>query len=64
MMCSYAFLDSDALEVVRTVEKETGRTVLAYDCFVPEEVSQDEIQKIQDAEKKLCRTLMAVKTGH
>lgn len=64
MMCSYAFLDNLALEVVKTVEEETGKTVLAYDCFEPEEVSQEGIEKIKDAEKKLCRTLIAVKTGH
>lgn len=64
MMCSFATLDHEALEVVKTVEKETGRTLLAYDCFAPEAVSQEEIEKIRDAEKKLCRTLMAVKTEH
>jgi hypothetical protein len=64
MMCSFASLDKASLDVVKTLEKDTGRTVLAYDCFVPEKISDDEVGKIQDAEKKLCRTLVAVKTDH
>ncbi len=64
MMCSFASLDNDALNIVQKLEKETGRTILAYDCFVPEEVSEEEIGKIRKAEKELCRTLIAVKTGY
>ncbi len=64
MMCSFARLDNEALEMVKSVESETGRTILAYDCFAPAEISEDEVHKIMEAEKKLCRTLMAVKTEH
>ncbi len=64
MMCSFATLDESALDVVQTVEHETGRTLLAYDCFVPEMIDKEEVEKIQAAEKKLCRTLIAVKAAH
>jgi hypothetical protein len=64
MMCSFAILDEAALQVVKRVEKETGETVLAYDCFSPNTISEDKIGKIQAAEKELCRTLMAIKTEH
>ncbi len=64
MVCSFAALDDSALEVVKSVESETGRTILAYDCFAPEELREEEVHKIREAEKKLCRTLVAVKAGH
>ncbi len=64
MMCSFATLDEGALDVVKAVEHETGRTLLAYDCFVPETIDKEEVEKIRAAEKKLCRTLVAVKTAH
>ncbi len=64
MMCSFATLEEKSLDVVRAVEKETGRTLLAYDCFVPDTIGAEEIEKIQAAEKELCRTLIAVKTEH
>jgi len=64
MVCSFAILDEKALDVVRTVEDETGRTLLAYDCFVPEAISEEEVEKIKAAEKKSCRTLVAIKTEH
>lgn len=64
MMCSFATLDKASLEVVKTLEKDTGRIVLAYDCFSHEAISEEEVGKIQDAEKKLCRTLVAVKSEH
>jgi len=63
-MCSFATLDKASLDVVKTLEKDTGRTVLAYDCFAHEAISEEEVEKIQDAEKKLCRTLVAVKSEH
>ncbi len=64
MMCSFATLDHEALQIVKNVESETGRTILAYDCFAPAEISEDEVRKIMEAEKRLCRTLMAVKSAH
>ena len=64
MMCSFAILDGRALDVVKGVENETGRTILAYDCFEAEAIDEEEVRKITEAEKKLCRTLVAVKTGH
>lgn len=64
MMCSFATLDYEALGIVKSVESETGNTILAYDCFVPAKIGEKEVGKIQEAEKKLCRTLMAVKTEH
>ncbi|MGB6066465.1 MAG: hypothetical protein WBG50_16810 [Desulfomonilaceae bacterium] len=64
MMCSFATLDDNGLGIVQGVEKETGRTILAYDCFAPEAISEEEVRKINEAEKKLCRTLLAVKAAH
>jgi hypothetical protein len=64
MMCSFATLDHEALKILENVEDETGKTILAYDCFVPETIGEEEIHKIREAEKKLCRTLVAIKTEH
>lgn len=64
MMCSFATLDDKAVEIVERVESETGRTILAYDCFAAEAIGEEEVRKIREAEKKLCRTLVAVKTEH
>lgn len=64
MMCSFATLDDQALKIVERIESETGRTILAYDCFAAEAISEEEVRKIREAEKKLCRTLVAVKTEH
>jgi len=64
MMCSFATLDEKSLDIVREVESETGRTILAYDCFAPEAIDDEEVSKIREAEKKLCRTLVAVKADH
>lgn len=64
MMCSFATLDYDSLGIVRGLESETGNTILAYDCFLPEEIGEESVNKIREAEQKLCRTLMAVKTEH
>ncbi len=64
MMCSFATLDDSALDIVKGVENETGRTILAYDCFEAEAIDEEEIRRIREPEKKLCRTLVAVKSGH
>jgi hypothetical protein len=64
MVCSFATLDKKALEIVESVESETGRTILAYDCFAPEAIGEEEVRRIREAEKKLCRTLVAVKAEH
>ncbi len=64
VICSFATLDDDALQKVKTVENETGETLLAYDCFRPADVNEENLHKIKAAEKSLCRTLIAVKTGH
>jgi len=64
MMCSFATLDDQVLKIVERIESETGRTILAYDCFAAEAIGEEEVRKIREAEKKLCRTLVAVKTEH
>jgi hypothetical protein len=52
------------LETVKAIESETGETLLAYDCFRPTTLSDEKLHKIRVAERKLCRTLIAVETGH
>ncbi|HMK36252.1 MAG TPA: hypothetical protein VK463_14355 [Desulfomonilaceae bacterium] len=64
MMCSFAALDDAALDSVKTVEKEIGGTILAYDCFAPQAIDEEALKKIRTVEKKLCRTLVAIKTEH
>ena len=63
VICSFATLDDSALEMVKAVENETGETLLAYDCFRPATLSDEKLHKIRVAERSLCRTLIAVKTG-
>jgi hypothetical protein len=64
VICSFATLDDSALEIVKAVEGETGETLLAYDCFRPTLLSDEKLHKIRVAERKLCRTLIAVETAH
>jgi hypothetical protein len=64
VICSFATLDDSGLEIVKAVESETGEILLAYDCFQPTTLSDEKLCKIRAAEKKLCRTLIAVETGH
>ncbi len=63
VICSFAILDDSALEIVKDVERETGETLLAYDCFRPSTLSDEKLCKIRAAERKLCRTLIAVQAG-
>ena len=62
MMCSLARLDNDRLETVRSLEKELGKTILAYSCgdADPAQLKDDELNKIREAEKELGLSLVAV----
>lgn len=63
MVCGYSSnLNKDDLNTLNNLEKDIGKTVLAFSCKDIEEsqLSQDQIAKITDAEKKIGMVLVAV----
>ncbi len=54
------YLDEAALKEIQVLEKETGKTLLAY-CTPPAiaRLTPDELAKIQALESKLCVRLVA-----
>ena len=63
-MISLATPDGKALEAIQSLEKKMGKTILAFNVWQPEDLSEDEIKLLQDLEKETCYTLMAIKTGN
>jgi hypothetical protein len=56
MICGYSEnLNKDDLNVVTGLEKELGKTIMAFSCrdMIPEELSNEQFTKIKDAEKRL-----------
>jgi hypothetical protein len=63
MICSLTnSIDEATLKAVTDLEKDLGKTLLAFSChsLAPSALSADELQKVQDAEKKLGVSLVAV----
>ena len=62
MMCSLANLEQEKLNAVLALEKELGRTLLAFSCadLNPAPISEQELNKIKAAEQKLGVSLVAV----
>lgn len=58
MLCSL----STKLGAIKTLEKELGKTLLAFSCYPlkPAEISKDQLAKVQEVEKKLGISLVAV----
>jgi hypothetical protein len=62
MLCSLSNLDQDKINTIQTLEKETGKTLLAFSCkdFKPALLTNEQLEKIQKAEKELSLSLVAV----
>ena len=54
------YLDEKAIGDIQTLEKETGKRILAfYSPPVSADLSNEQLQKVQALEKKLCVRLVA-----
>jgi hypothetical protein len=64
MMCGLTRLDEGKLATIKSVEKNIGKTILAYEChdIKPAELSKDELAQLTETEKKLGVVLVAVKS--
>lgn len=54
------YLDDKAIGEIQSLEKETGKRILAY--YTPPDaanLSNDDLKKIKDLEKRLCVRLVA-----
>ncbi len=62
MICSYPSLDGEKLDSLQHVEKELGRTLLAYNChqLEPAQLTPEELQRIQSLEKDLGVVIVAL----
>ncbi len=62
MLCSLSNLDESALKSIQNLEKETGKSLLSFSCqdIKAADLSDDVLTKIQQLEKKLSISLVAV----
>jgi hypothetical protein len=62
MLCSLSNLDPNKIDSIQTLEKETGKTLLAFSCkdIKPSMLTEEQLAKIQDLEKELSLSLVAV----
>lgn len=62
MFCSLSSLGTEKIKAIQNLEKELGKTVLAFSChdIKAAQLSAAELQKIQDLEKKLSLSIIAV----
>ena len=62
MLCSLSTLGASQLSAIHQLEQELGRPVLAFSChdIAPADVTQEELEKIQQLEKTLGLSLVAV----
>ncbi|MGD9384025.1 MAG: hypothetical protein PVH55_08225 [Desulfobacterales bacterium] len=62
MLCSYSNAASIDLEAIQSLEKDLGKTLLAFSCqdIKPAEIKDEELFRINELEKKLGVVLVAV----
>ena len=62
MLCSLSHLDNSIIQQIQTLERELNQTLLAFSChnLNPALVDADKLVKIQELEKKLGISLVAV----
>lgn len=63
MLCSLSSLDKEKIKSIESVEKQIGKTLLAFSCHdtAPAQLTPEEIAIIGETEKKLGVALVAVK---
>lgn len=61
MFCSASKLDDKKLDAIKALERDLGKTLVAYSCSNPEPstLSDAELMKIKSLEEKLAVTLVA-----
>jgi len=62
MLCSYSKAESIDLEAIQGLEKDLGKTLLAFSCqdIKSAEIKDEELARINELEKKLGVVLVAV----
>lgn len=62
MLCTLSSLDPKDIAMVQSLEKELDQTLLAFSCHNvdPALVDADKLAKIQEVEKKLGISLVAI----
>jgi hypothetical protein len=62
MLCSLSKAESIDLSAIQGLEKDLGKTLLAFTChdIKPAEIKDEELSKINALEKKLGVVLVAV----
>jgi len=62
MLCSYSKTESVDLKAIQGLEKDLGKTLLAFSCqdIKPAEVKDEELARINELEKKLGVVLVAI----
>ena len=57
------YVDDEAVEKIKALEKETGTLIMAYATpYVSADLSPEQLKKIEALEQKLCVRLVAYKT--
>jgi hypothetical protein len=57
------YLDAKGIKAIEDLEKETGKRILAfYSAPANAELSDGQLKKLQELEKKLCVRLVAYNT--
>jgi len=64
MLCTISNLNQEHLDAIRQLEKELGKTLLAFSChdIQTSQINASELKKIQDLENKLSLSLVAVES--
>jgi hypothetical protein len=65
MLCSIATnVNESTLKTITDIEKGLGKTLLAFSChdLKPATLSADDLKKVQEVEKKLGVSLVAVES--
>ncbi|QTA93905.1 hypothetical protein [Desulfonema magnum] len=62
MLCSFATLENDKVDEIKALEKEIGKTMVAFSCHDVKatQLSEDELAKIKKLEDKMGLSLVAV----
>lgn len=61
--CSLGKLDKSEKEAVESLEKELGKTILAFRCNInakPADLTEEELNRIREVEDKLNLSLVAI----
>ncbi len=62
MICSYASVEENKLKALQGLEKELGKTLLAFSCHdaQPAQLSPEQLERVQALEKELGVVVVAL----